>query len=104
MQIRELRIRDVGVIDDVTVELSPGLTVVSGETGAGKTMVVGALQLLRGERADVDQVRAGASQALVEARFAPPPPDVLSPGSISPTQWAGQLSRGPNSHSSSGRK
>jgi DNA repair protein RecN (Recombination protein N) len=75
MQIRELRIRDVGVIDDVTVELSPGLTVVSGETGAGKTMVVGALQLLRGERADVDQVRAGASQALVEARFAPPPPD-----------------------------
>lgn len=73
MQILELHIRDVGVIDDVTVELSPGLTVVSGETGAGKTMVVGALQLLRGERADADQVRAGARQALVEARLAPPP-------------------------------
>ncbi len=73
MRIHELHIRDLGVLDDVTVELSPGLTVVSGETGAGKTMVVGALQLLRGERADADQVRAGAGQALVEARVAPPP-------------------------------
>lgn len=73
MRIHELHIRDLGVLDDVTVELSPGLTVVSGETGAGKTMVVGALQLLRGERADADQVRAGAGQGLVEARLAPPP-------------------------------
>lgn len=73
MRIHELHIRDLGVLDDVTVELSPGLTVVSGETGAGKTMVVGALQLLRGERADADQVRAGTGQALVEARVAPPP-------------------------------
>lgn len=73
MLISELHIRDVGVIDDVTVELAPGLTVVSGETGAGKTLVVGALQLLRGERADADRVRAGARQALVEARLAPPP-------------------------------
>lgn len=73
MAIHELHIRDVGVIEDVALELSPGLTVVSGETGAGKTMVVGALQLLRGERADADRVRAGASRALVEARLAPPP-------------------------------
>lgn len=66
-------IRDIGVIDDVTLRLDPGLTVLTGETGAGKTMVVSALQLLTGSRADSDQVRHGASVALVEGRFRPPP-------------------------------
>jgi DNA repair protein RecN (Recombination protein N) len=70
----ELHIRDVGVLDDVTLPLGPGLTVVTGETGAGKTMVVSALELLRGARADSDQVRRGASAALVEGRLRPPPP------------------------------
>jgi len=70
----ELHIRGLGVIDEVSVPLAPGLTVVTGETGAGKTLVVAALELLRGARADGDQVRAGAERALVEARLAPPPP------------------------------
>src|SRR6266508_2199276 len=48
----ELRIRDLGVIDDARLEVSPGLNVLTGETGAGKTMVVDALALLLGERAD----------------------------------------------------
>lgn len=72
--LEELYIRDIGVIDDVTLRLEPGLTVVTGETGAGKTMVVSALQLLTGSRADSDQVRHGAGLALVEGRFRPPPP------------------------------
>jgi len=72
--LEELHIRDVGVIDDVTVQFGPGLTVVTGETGAGKTMVVQSLRLLMGARADSDQVRRGARAALVEGRIAPPPP------------------------------
>ena len=48
--LREIRIRNMGVIADATLELSPGLNVVTGETGAGKTMVVSGLGLLLGER------------------------------------------------------
>ena len=64
--IETLRIRDLGVIADATLPLGPGLTVVTGETGAGKTMVVTALGLLLGERADAAVVRAGADAAVVE--------------------------------------
>ena len=64
--LREIRIRNLGVISDATLELSPGLNVVTGETGAGKTMVVSGLGLLLGERADADRVRTGQKQALVE--------------------------------------
>src|SRR6266545_977705 len=66
----ELRIRDLGVIDDARLEVSPGLNVLTGETGAGKTMVVDALALLLGERADPGAVRAGRAAALVEGRLA----------------------------------
>jgi len=65
----ELRVRDLGVIDDVTVALGPGMTALTGETGAGKTLLVGALSLLLGGRADPGAVRAGADEALVEGRF-----------------------------------
>jgi DNA repair protein RecN (Recombination protein N) len=65
--IREIRIRDLGVIEEAVVELAEGLTVLSGETGAGKTMVVQALGLLAGARADSGLVRTGARQAVVEA-------------------------------------
>lgn len=70
----ELVIRNLGVIDDVTLDLAPGLNVLTGETGAGKTMVVSAIDLLRGGRADTERVRAGADVALVEGRMVPPPP------------------------------
>jgi len=72
--LEELLIRDVGVIEEVTLTLAPGLNVLTGETGAGKTMVVSALELLLGVRADADQVRTGAAAALVEGRLRPPPP------------------------------
>jgi DNA repair protein RecN (Recombination protein N) len=65
--LEDVRIRGLGVIDDVALTLGPGLTVVTGETGAGKTMVVTALTLLFGARADAERVRSGAAQASVEA-------------------------------------
>ena len=71
--LTELRIRNVGVIDDVTLHLGPGLNVLTGETGAGKTMVVSALELLLGGRADADRVRSGAEVAVVEGCLRPPP-------------------------------
>ena len=65
----ELHIRDLGVIDDARLEVAAGLNVLTGETGAGKTMVVDALSLLLGERADSGAVRAGRPAALVEGRL-----------------------------------
>ncbi len=70
-----MRIRGLGVIDDAVLPLGPGLTVVTGETGAGKTMVVQGLGLLFGGRADAGRVRPGAPRAVVEGRL------VLDPGS-----------------------
>ncbi|HVU92313.1 MAG TPA: AAA family ATPase, partial [Jatrophihabitans sp.] len=66
--LEELRIRALGVIDDAVLPLGPGLTVVTGETGAGKTMVVTGLLLLFGGRADPARVRTGAESASVEGR------------------------------------
>jgi DNA repair protein RecN (Recombination protein N) len=66
----ELRVRNLGVIDDATVLLEPGMTALSGETGAGKTLLVEAMSLLLGGRADPSVVRAGADEATVEGRFA----------------------------------
>ncbi|NJQ08794.1 DNA repair protein RecN [Streptomyces lonarensis] len=71
--LEEMRIKDLGVIDDAVVELSTGFTAVTGETGAGKTMVVTSLGLLLGGRADAALVRAGAAGALVEGRLRLPP-------------------------------
>lgn len=68
-----MRIRSLGVIDDAVVELSPGFTAVTGETGAGKTMVVTSLGLLLGGRADPALVRIGADKAVVEGRISVPP-------------------------------
>ncbi|OYO05641.1 DNA repair protein RecN [Enemella evansiae] len=67
--IGELRIADLGVIDDAVIELAPGLSVVTGETGAGKTMVVTGLGLLLGQRADSGAIRRGARSARVEGVF-----------------------------------
>ena len=70
--LQELRIQRLGVIDDAVLELHPGLNVVSGETGAGKTMVVTGLGLLLGARADAGLVRTGAGSAVVEGLVAVP--------------------------------
>jgi DNA repair protein RecN (Recombination protein N) len=64
--ITELRVRDLATIADVTLSLGPGLNVLTGETGAGKSMLVDAVALLLGARADSGQVRPGAARAVVE--------------------------------------
>ncbi|MGZ4496503.1 MAG: DNA repair protein RecN [Nocardioides sp.] len=64
--LEEIRIGSLGVIDSSTLELGPGLTVITGETGAGKTMIVTALGLLLGGRSDSGAVRSGARTARVE--------------------------------------
>ncbi|MGN6429071.1 MAG: DNA repair protein RecN [Leifsonia sp.] len=70
--IEEISIRDLGVIADASLPLGPGFTAITGETGAGKTMVVSALGLLLGERADTGAVRLGSPQAWVEGRWRVP--------------------------------
>ena len=66
----ELAVRDLGVIADARLLLGPGMTALTGETGAGKTMLVDAIELLVGGRADPAMVRAGADEARVDGRFA----------------------------------
>lgn len=67
--VEEVRIQNLGVIEEAVLELSPGFNVVTGETGAGKTMVVTSLGLLFGGRADPQRVRPGADRATVEGRL-----------------------------------
>ena len=67
--LTELRIQDFAVIDRLAVRLGPGLNALTGETGAGKSIIVGALSLILGERASSDVVRTGAQRAIVEAVF-----------------------------------
>ncbi len=65
----ELAVSDLGTIEGVSLVLGPAMTALTGETGAGKTMVVGAIDLLLGGRADASLVRSGRSEAVVEGRF-----------------------------------
>lgn len=67
--IEEIYIRDLGVIQEARLAFGPGLTVITGETGAGKTMVLSALGLLLGERSDTSSIRRGQEQAFVEGRW-----------------------------------
>jgi DNA repair protein RecN (Recombination protein N) len=67
--LAEIRIQELGAIRTATAEFDRGLTVLTGETGAGKTMVVTGLHLLGGARADASRVRSGSERAVVEGRF-----------------------------------
>jgi DNA repair protein RecN (Recombination protein N) len=67
--LRELRVRNFAVIESATVEFSGGLNVLTGETGAGKSILVDAILLVRGARAQTDVIRSDADTATVEARF-----------------------------------
>lgn len=70
--IEELHIKDLALIEEAWLELSDGLTVLTGETGAGKTVLLSALKLIMGDRADSSAVRYGAAEALVEGRLSIP--------------------------------
>lgn len=74
MTLVSLRVRDIATIADVSLELGPGLNVLTGETGAGKSMLVDALALLLGDRADRAAVRPGAARMVVEGVFDAIPP------------------------------
>ncbi len=67
--LTEIAVRNLGVIEELTLLLGSGMTAVTGETGAGKTLVVGAIDLLTGGRADASLVRPGAPEAEIEGRF-----------------------------------
>lgn len=85
--LEHLSINSLGVIEETTVELDPGFTAVTGETGAGKTMVVSALNLLLGARADAGAIRAGDTKATVEAGFILP----HNHGSVTAAEEAGAV-------------
>jgi len=69
MLLQLLRIKNLALVEDLEWEISPGFTAITGETGAGKSIIIGALQLLLGERADKSLVRTGAEMCTVEAIF-----------------------------------
>ncbi|MFQ5587692.1 MAG: DNA repair protein RecN [Nitrospiria bacterium] len=73
--LRELRIKNYALIDEAALTLSEGFNVITGETGAGKSILIGALSLILGERSFLEGVRCGASEALLEAAFDPLPPE-----------------------------
>ena len=62
-----LGIKNLAVIEDIEIDFSPGLNIITGETGAGKSMIVQALSLLRGKRADTSWIRKGEESAKIEA-------------------------------------
>ncbi|MFL5646961.1 MAG: AAA family ATPase, partial [Chloroflexota bacterium] len=68
-RLLELTVRDLALIDRLRLTLQPGLNVISGETGAGKSLLIDALGLVRGARADTGVIRHGADSARVEALF-----------------------------------
>ncbi|MCI0545861.1 MAG: AAA family ATPase [Candidatus Rokubacteria bacterium] len=70
--LTELRIRNLAVVEDVALVLGPGFTVLTGETGAGKSILIDAILLMLGARAQPELVRTGEAVATVEARFEPP--------------------------------
>src|SRR6185436_15452276 len=70
--LRHLRVTNFAILSDVALELGDGMNVLTGETGAGKSLIVEAVNLLRGGRASADIPRAGADEAVVEAIAAVP--------------------------------
>ena len=67
--IRHLYIRNFTIIEELDIDLFPGFSVITGETGAGKSIVLGAIGLLKGQRADSKMIRHGADRCVVEAHF-----------------------------------
>ena len=67
--LKELTVRDFAIIENLSLELGPGFVVFTGETGAGKSIIVDAVEMLLGARADTNMIRTGADQAILEGLF-----------------------------------
>ncbi|MGE5798312.1 MAG: AAA family ATPase, partial [Ignavibacteria bacterium] len=67
--LKSLQVKDYALIENISIEFGKGLNIITGETGAGKSILVDAMSLLLGDRADVDAVRKGASKSVVEGIF-----------------------------------
>src|SRR5262245_10086245 len=67
--LRSLSIKNYTIVEELSVQFEGGLSIITGETGAGKSVIIGALNLLTGERASADLVRRGGTKAIVEAEF-----------------------------------
>ena len=67
--LKQLFVKDFTLIDELNIEFRPGFSVITGETGAGKSIILGALHLLLGQRADSRQIKSGAKKCVVEAHF-----------------------------------
>ena len=89
--IRFLSIRDLAIVDAVDIELDHGFNVLTGETGAGKSIIIGALGLLVGERGSGDLVRTGTARALVQATFEDPERDETIVRREIPAQGRGRM-------------
>ena len=89
--LRDLHIQNLALIDDVWLEFGPGLTVLTGETGAGKTVLLSALELIMGSRGDSGQIAAGADKAKVEAIF-----EIRMKSSLSPEELTISRTMGAN--------
>jgi len=74
----ELRVRDIGIIEDINWGLGPGLNVITGETGAGKSLVIDAVEALLGSKPDDEMIRHGADEARIEGVFTLPPDEKLA--------------------------
>ena len=89
--LRELRIKNFAVIDEVVLELGPGLNIITGETGAGKSIILNALGLISGERGGSDIIRHKEDEATVEALFETVPPAIESKLSEAGFEIEGEL-------------
>src|SRR5688500_372428 len=89
--LRELRIKNFAVIDEVVLELGPGLNILTGETGAGKSIILNALGLISGERGSSDIIRHKEDEATVEALFETLPPAIESKLGEAGFETAGEL-------------
>ena len=76
--LKQLRVRNLALAENVAVEFQPGLNILTGETGAGKSILVGALALVLGERADKSLIRTGEEQCSAEAVFELPDPKEIN--------------------------
>src|SRR6266849_2888189 len=77
-----LRIRNLALVEELEWQLEPGFVAITGETGAGKSIIIGALQLLLGERADKSMIRTGADLCTVEAVFSGSELEKLNPSLV----------------------